>query len=109
MAHVCPAHVQVVIAPSSIHLDYVKANIRPDIGEDTHGLAKLPASEALVSSILGVAAFLHTAVSAQNVALSPKYGAFTGETPAPMLKDFGVGWTLTGESLSSTLGLADMR
>lgn len=30
------------------------------------------------------------------MALSPKYGAFTGETPAPMLKDFGLEWTLTG-------------
>jgi len=49
-------------------------------------------------------------VSAQNVANEPKYGAYTGELPAPMLKDFGINWTLTGKEckvndMSKTLAL----
>jgi len=47
----------------------VKTNIRPDI-----------------------------AVSTQNVAKSPVPGAFTGEIVAPMIKDFGLEWCITGHS-----------
>ena len=39
------------------------------------------------------------AVCSQNVAREAKYGAYTGELPAVMLKDSGINWTLTGEIL----------
>jgi hypothetical protein len=39
------------------------------------------------------------AVSAQNVAREGKAGAFTGELPAPILKDFGLTWVITGQSV----------
>jgi hypothetical protein len=37
-----------------------------------------------------------TAVAAQNSALTAKPGAFTGELPAPLLKDFGLDWVIIG-------------
>jgi triosephosphate isomerase len=64
-----PSNAEVVCSPPSIFLDYVLANIRPDI-----------------------------IVASQNVAKSPVPGAFTGEIVAPMLKEFGINWTLTGHS-----------
>lgn len=37
-----------------------------------------------------------TAVAAQNSALTDKAGAFTGELPTPLLKDFGINWVIIG-------------
>jgi len=64
-----PANAEVVCAPPMLFIDYVKTNIRPDI-----------------------------AVSTQNVAKSASPGAFTGEIVAPMIKDFGLDWCITGHS-----------
>ncbi|CAN0089592.1 unnamed protein product [Pylaiella littoralis] len=64
-----PENAEVVVAPSSIYLQTVKDNIRPDIK-----------------------------VSTQNVAKSCKMGAFTGEVCAPMIKDFGLEWVIAGHS-----------
>ncbi len=61
-------HVDVVVAPTLVHLSVVAANIDPKYG-----------------------------VSAQNVWLRGP-GAFTGETPAEILADLGVKWTITGHS-----------
>jgi triosephosphate isomerase len=36
-------------------------------------------------------------VAAQNSALTVKPGAFTGELPAPLLKDFGLNWVIIGD------------
>jgi hypothetical protein len=58
--------VDVVVAPSSVHLSQVMDSIDPRYG-----------------------------VAAQNVWLKGP-GAFTGETPAEMLKDLGVNWVITG-------------
>lgn len=35
-------------------------------------------------------------MAAQNSALTAKAGAFTGELPAPLLKDFGLNWVIIG-------------
>ncbi|CAN0079658.1 unnamed protein product [Ascophyllum nodosum] len=64
-----PSNAEVVVAPPSIHVQTVKDTIRPDIK-----------------------------VSLQNVAKTPKPGAFTGELCAPMVKDFGIEWVITGHS-----------
>eukprot|EP00752_Nemacystus_decipiens_P011356 g10090.t1 len=64
-----PSNAEVVVAPPSIFLQTVKDSIRADIK-----------------------------VSTQNVAKSAKPGAFTGELCAPMIKDFGVEWVITGHS-----------
>lgn len=64
-----PLQSEVVIAVPSIHLTAAKAAFRKEV-----------------------------AVSSQDVALSPKAGAFTGEICAPLLLDIGVKWTLTGHS-----------
>jgi triosephosphate isomerase len=61
--------IKVVIAAPAIHLAALKSVIRPDV-----------------------------AVSAENVAFTRGYGAFTGEITAEMLKDSGINWTLTGHS-----------
>jgi len=64
-----PSNAEVVVSPPWLFIDYVLANIRADI-----------------------------AVSTQNVAKSPVPGAFTGEIVAPMIKDFGLNWVITGHS-----------
>ena len=61
-------HLDVVICPMSIHLDYVKKLNTSDIQ-----------------------------ISAQNVSLTAE-GAYTGEISAKALKDFGLKWTLVGHS-----------
>mmetsp|Transcript_4635 Transcript_4635/g.4153 ORF Transcript_4635/g.4153 Transcript_4635/m.4153 type:complete len:259 (-) Transcript_4635:2212-2988(-) len=60
---------EVVIAAPSIHLQYVKSIIRPDI-----------------------------AISAQDVSFKRGYGAFTGELTGEILADSGIKWALTGHS-----------
>ena len=64
-----PEEAEVVIAPPAHLLGYVRDNIRKDV-----------------------------AVSAQNSALTTKVGAFTGELPAVLLKDFGLNWVILGHS-----------
>jgi len=64
-----PEDVEVVVAPSFLHIPMVKGSLRKDV-----------------------------AVSAQNVALHSGFGAFTGETSAEMLKDAGVDWAIVGHS-----------
>ncbi|GAB5031624.1 triosephosphate isomerase [Nannochloropsis oceanica] len=64
-----PLEAEVVIAPPAHLLGFVKDNVRPDV-----------------------------AVSAQNSALTTKAGAFTGELPAALLKDFGLNWAIIGHS-----------
>jgi len=64
-----PMSAEVVIGVPSLHIPYVKENLRSDI-----------------------------AVSAQDCGAVTKYGAYTGELPPVMLKDFGLGWSLTGHS-----------
>ena len=63
------ANSEVVIATPAIHLQAAKAAFRPEI-----------------------------AVSAEDVAFTTGYGAFTGEMTADMLVDSGIKWTLTGHS-----------
>jgi len=60
--------VEVVVAPTSLHLSFVSENLRKEIQ-----------------------------VSAQNCFNEPK-GAFTGEISAEMLKDFGLNWVILGHS-----------
>jgi len=61
---------QTVVAPASIHIDYVLSNINKSIQ-----------------------------VSAQNSASSAKLdGAFTGEISAGQIKDFGLNWVILGHS-----------
>ncbi|CBK22961.2 uncharacterized protein [Blastocystis hominis] len=59
----------IVIAPTALHISLAKNLLRKEIE-----------------------------VSAQNIWKVNGYGAFTGELSAPMLKDFGVNWTLLGHS-----------
>ncbi|KAK8800682.1 hypothetical protein WA158_000007 [Blastocystis sp. Blastoise] len=59
----------IVIAPTALHIGMIKSMIRPDIKLATQNLWKVDG-----------------------------YGAFTGELSAPMIKDFGLEWTLTGHS-----------
>lgn len=61
-------NVDVVIAPTFIHLDYVNHNVSPKFK-----------------------------VSAQNVSVMGN-GAFTGEISAEQLKDMGLQWVITGHS-----------
>src|SRR3546814_9649110 len=51
----------------TLHIPYVKKNLRQDI-----------------------------AVAAQNVGKDAGYGAFTGEVSADMLAEFGIPWVITG-------------
>jgi len=64
-----PDSVEVVAAPTALHIGYVMDNIRKDI-----------------------------AVSAQNVSSEEGFGAATGELSADLFKAWGVQWTLTGHS-----------
>ncbi|OWZ23262.1 Triose-phosphate isomerase [Phytophthora megakarya] len=63
-----PSHVDIVVAPPSLHLDVVQRLLQRDIS-----------------------------VCAQNVSLTGP-GAFTGEIAAEQLVDFGISWTITGHS-----------
>ncbi|KAG7391216.1 hypothetical protein PHYPSEUDO_005577 [Phytophthora pseudosyringae] len=63
-----PSHVDVVVAPPSLHLDLVLQLLQR-----------------------------HIAVCAQDVSLTG-LGAFTGEIAAEQLADFGISWTITGHS-----------
>lgn len=63
-----PAAVEVVVAPTFVHLGYVKANIKPDY-----------------------------AVAAQNCWVQ-KAGAFTGEVSPEMLADLSIPWVILGHS-----------
>ncbi|CAM9609995.1 unnamed protein product [Heterosigma akashiwo] len=64
-----PANAEVVVAPTWLHL---------------------PAAQNGVTS--GVQ------ISSQNIAKHSGYGAYTGETTAQMLKEFGINWCITGHS-----------
>ena len=64
-----PSKVEVVVSPSFLHLG--------------------AAQQALAGS--------HVQLSAQNCSLYGN-GAYTGETSAAMLKDFGLGWVILGHS-----------
>ena len=64
-----PAKVDVVVAPSFLHINQVQASL----------------------------AGTNVQVSAQNCSLYGN-GAYTGETSAAMLKDFGLGWVILGHS-----------
>ena len=68
---------QVVIAPSTLHLDFVKGKLRKDIS-----------------------------VSGQDCWMEGN-GAFTGETSAEMLGDMGVEWSLIGHSERRAKGEGD--
>ena len=59
----------IVIAPTALHIGFVKDMIRPEIE-----------------------------IAAQNIWKVNGYGAYTGELSAPMLKDFGINWTILGHS-----------
>ena len=64
-----PASVEVVVAPTALHIGYVQENMRKDV-----------------------------AVSAQNVSTDVGFGAMTGELTAELFREYGVGWTLAGHS-----------
>jgi triosephosphate isomerase len=64
-----PDSVEVVLAPSAVHLELVRQQIRPDIQ-----------------------------LAAQNVSTDKGYGAYTGELTAELFKDLGCGWCLAGHS-----------
>jgi len=64
-----PAHVEVVIAPTCIHIAVALASLREDIS-----------------------------VAAQNCGLNPKTGAFTGEICPSQLVDAGITWVILGHS-----------
>lgn len=64
-----PASVEVVVAPTALHIGYVQEHMRKDV-----------------------------AVSAQNVSTDVGFGAMTGELTAELFKSWGVEWTLAGHS-----------
>lgn len=64
-----PDNCEVICAPTALHLDFVKNNLREDYQ-----------------------------VCVQNIWSASGYGAYTGELTASMVKDFGVNWTLVGHS-----------
>ncbi len=63
-----PRNVDVVVAPTAVHLQQVKSLLNPPFE-----------------------------VSSQDVWIKGP-GAYTGEVPAEILKDMGINWTLTGHS-----------
>lgn len=69
-----PAKVDVVVAPTAIHLAAVRSALT---NPNVH-------------------------VATQNISLTGN-GAFTGELSAGMVRDFGLNWTLTGHSERRTL------
>jgi triosephosphate isomerase len=64
-----PPSVEVVVAPTALHVGYVMDNIRQDV-----------------------------AVCAQNVSTDKGFGALTGELTADLFKAWGVNWTIAGHS-----------
>ncbi|CAM9615628.1 unnamed protein product [Discosporangium mesarthrocarpum] len=64
-----PANAEVVVAPPAIHIPMVMSSIRSDVK-----------------------------VSLQNIGREKGNGAYTGEICAPMAKDFGLEWVITGHS-----------
>ena len=72
-----PPSTQVVVAPSSVHLNTVKADLRHDV-----------------------------ALSSQDCAAHGA-GAFTGDTSAEMLQDLGVEWSIIGHSERREAGDSD--
>ena len=67
------SRVEVVVAPTALHVSTVQANVNKNIH-----------------------------VATQNLSLTGN-GAFTGEFSVDMIKDMGVSWTLTGHSERRTL------
>ena len=61
--------VEVVVAPTALHTQYVMEHCRSDI-----------------------------AISAQNISTDTGFGAMTGELTGELYSEMGVGWTLTGHS-----------
>lgn len=68
-----PKKVEVVVAPTALHISTVQANVSNNVH-----------------------------VATQNLSLTGN-GAFTGELSAEMIKDMGIRWTLTGHSERRTL------
>lgn len=64
-----PAGVDVVVAPTALHIPFVQGNLSPDYQ-----------------------------VSAQDVWATDGFGAYTGCLTPAMVSDFGLKWTLTGHS-----------
>merc|ERR1711907_892376 len=64
-----PDSVEVVAAPTALHIGYVMEHMRKDV-----------------------------AVAAQTISSDKGFGAYTGELSAELFKEWGVGWTLTGHS-----------
>ena len=64
-----PASVEVVVAPTALHIGYVQEHMRKDV-----------------------------AVSAQNASTDVGFGAMTGELTAELFHEWGVGWTIAGHS-----------
>ena len=64
-----PDSVEVVVAPTAIHIGYVQDHLRSDV-----------------------------ACCAQNVSSDAGFGALTGELTADLFKAWGIGWTIAGHS-----------
>ena len=64
-----PDSVEVVVAPTALHIGYALDNLRPDVK-----------------------------VCAQNVSSDAGFGALTGELTADLFKAWGVNWTIAGHS-----------
>jgi triosephosphate isomerase len=64
-----PSSVEVVVAPTALHIGYVQSKMRPDV-----------------------------AMCAQNVSSDSGFGALTGELTADLFKAWGINWTIAGHS-----------
>ena len=64
-----PSNVEVVIAPSALHIDAVRSSVRPEV-----------------------------AVSVQDIHHAKGMGAYTGSHTADQVKEFGLSWVLVGHS-----------
>ncbi len=99
-----PLEAEVVIAPPAHLLGLVKDTVRKDIGAWPGRQTRVHPFVRVVGIDMAYNKSAHTktptwtwtAVAAQNAALTPKPGAFTGELPAPLLKDFGLNWAIIG-------------
>jgi glyceraldehyde 3-phosphate dehydrogenase len=69
-----PAAAEVVVAPSALHAEGVRAALRPEVG-----------------------------VALQDVHSAPKLGAFTGSHCVEQAKELGLGWALAGHSERRTI------
>ena len=69
-----PARAEVVVAPSALHVEGVRAALRPDVG-----------------------------VALQDVHSAPKLGAYTGSHCVEQAKELGLGWALAGHSERRTI------